>query len=285
MSKEKASILIIEDDMDVADMLNAYFNVQDYEVLVSNWGEDGVNTCINTQPHLVILDIRLPDIDGYEVARRLRKNRRTQNIPIIFLTEKRGRTDRLLGLELGADDYITKPFDVQELRLRVRNALRRIEQGALTNPITNLPEGILVDERLEECLDQKNRAILLVGVKNLDKFRDVYGFVASDDVLRAISLMINNAVQDDGAPGDFIGHYSPVEFVVLSNKENAEVLKNRISDRLDQTLDYFYPLKDRGKRNEPKNLLVVKLQTFNAERDIFPNLVDLKNQLSELISA
>ncbi len=77
---------------------------------------------------MVILDIRLPDIDGYEVARRLRDNRRTADIPIIFLTEKRDRSERLQGLELGADDYITKPFDVQELRLRIRNALRRAEQ-------------------------------------------------------------------------------------------------------------------------------------------------------------
>ena len=95
MAKEKASILIVEDDLDVADMLQAYFNVQDYDVYIANWGEDGVNLCIESQPHLVILDIRLPDIDGFEVARRIRKHRRTQNIPIIFLTEKRGRLDRL----------------------------------------------------------------------------------------------------------------------------------------------------------------------------------------------
>ena len=86
----------------------------------------------------MILDIRLPDIDGFEVARRLRGNRKTREIPIIFLTEKRERGDRLKGLELQADDYITKPFDIQELRLRVRNALQRSRQGSLTNPVTGL---------------------------------------------------------------------------------------------------------------------------------------------------
>ncbi len=105
---------------------------------------------VRRRPDLTILDIRLPDIDGYEVARRLRSNRRTEDIPIIFLTEKRNRVDRLQGLEIGADDYITKPFDIQELRLRVRNALRRSSHGALNNPVTNLPEGGLVDERLRE---------------------------------------------------------------------------------------------------------------------------------------
>ena len=76
-------------NLDVAEMLNAYFRVQGYEVYTVNWGEDGVRSCQTVHPDLVILDIRLPDIDGYEVAKRLRGDRRTQDIPIIFLTEKR----------------------------------------------------------------------------------------------------------------------------------------------------------------------------------------------------
>jgi len=152
MADVKSKILVVEDDLDVAEMLNAYFRVQGYEVFTVNWGEDGVRACQTTNPDLVVLDIRLPDIDGYEVARRLRTDRRTQDVPIIFLTEKRDRVDRLHGLELGADDYITKPFDVQELRLRVRNALRRASQGSLNNPVSGLPDGALVDEKLNELI-------------------------------------------------------------------------------------------------------------------------------------
>ena len=95
--EEQSRILIIEDDLDVAEMLEAYFNVQGYNVATANWGEDAVKTSQLQPPDLIILDIRLPDIDGYEVARRLRNNRRTENIPIIFLTEKRTRADRLQG--------------------------------------------------------------------------------------------------------------------------------------------------------------------------------------------
>ena len=84
MSDKKSTILIVEDDLDIADMLNAYFRVQGYEVLTVNWGEDGVRACSTNAPDLVILDIRLPDIDGFEVARRLRGNRKTKEIPIIF---------------------------------------------------------------------------------------------------------------------------------------------------------------------------------------------------------
>ena len=280
MTEKKASILIVEDDLDVADMLNAYFKVQGYEVRVVNWGEDGVNSCQDIPPQLVILDIRLPDIDGYEVARRLRKNRRTQNIPIIFLTEKRARSDRLQGLELGADDYITKPFDVQELRLRVRNALSRSAQGALTNPITNLPEGPLVDERLEECLHQKDWYLLVVGLKNLERFRDIYGFIAADDVLRAASLMVNNTVRDIANPNDFVGHFSPTEFVVVTTSELAQAVLEQIRSRLEQSLDYFYPLKDRGKSDETLRRLAVFIHQLSAEQGPFKELAEIKAKLA-----
>jgi DNA-binding response OmpR family regulator len=136
---ERACILIVEDERDTADMLSAYFESQGYQVLQAAWGKDAVQLTAETTPNLILLDIRLPDIDGYEVCRQLRMQRRTQNTPIIFLTEKRERMNRLQGLELGAVDYITKPFDIQELRLRVRNALRRAEFDTLTDPVTSLP--------------------------------------------------------------------------------------------------------------------------------------------------
>lgn len=255
MAETKAKVLIVEDDLDVAEMLNAYFRVQGYEVFTVNWGEDGVRACQTMRPDLVILDIRLPDIDGYEVAKRLRSDRRTQDVPIIFLTEKRDRADRLQGLELGADDYITKPFDVQELRLRVRNALRRATQGTLTNPVSGLPEGALVNERLTEILSKNGWTLLIVSLENLDTFREMYGFVASDDVLRAVSLMINNAVREFGNPDDFVGHLSPTEFVLVVSSATAEGLLERIRGRLEQSLEYFYPIKDREQAaNLPRRL-------------------------------
>ena len=140
---EKSHILIVEDDLDLAEMLNAYFRVQGYEVETAAWGEDAVRMTKDKPPDLVVLDIRLPDIDGYEVCRRIRAQRRTQSVPVIFLTEKRDRVDKLSGLELGVVDYITKPFDIQELRLRVRNALQRASQASLVNPVTNLPDDAL----------------------------------------------------------------------------------------------------------------------------------------------
>src|SRR5512134_1866411 len=245
MADVKSKILVVEDDLDVAEMLNAYFRVQGYEVFTVNWGEDGVRSCQTVHPDLVILDIRLPDIDGYEVARRLRADRRTHEIPIIFLTEKRERVDRLQGFEVGADDYITKPFDVQELRLRVRNALKRVTQGSLTNPVSGLPEGPLVEERLSEVIHKNGWGLLHICIRHLDAFREAYGFVASDDVLRAISLMIHNTMKETGSPEDFIGHLSPTDFVIVISPAHLPPFQERIQSRLEQSLDYFYPIRDR----------------------------------------
>jgi len=282
VASEKNTVLIIEDDLDVADMLNAYFRVQGYEVVTVNWGEDGVRACQSVQPDLIILDIRLPDIDGFEVARRLRSAKRTENIPIIFLTEKRGRSDRLLGLELGADDYITKPFDIQELRLRVRNALRRSSQGNLTNPITGLPEGQLVEESLSNCLStKKSWGITIISLENLDYFREEYGFVAADDVLRAVSLMVSNSARDVGNSDDFVGHINTTQIVVITTPNHLRELEEKIRSRLVQSLDYFYPLRDRESTSTTKKRLHIQigqLESSSKSRS-FSNL----NQLMETL--
>ncbi len=280
MAETKAKVLVVEDDLDVAEMLNAYFRVQGYEVFTVNWGEDGVRACQTMRPDLVILDIRLPDIDGYEVAKRLRADRRTQDVPIIFLTEKRDRADRLQGLELGADDYITKPFDVQELRLRVRNALRRATQGTLTNPVSGLPEGALVNERLSEILQKNGWTLLVISLENLDAFREMYGFVASDDVLRAVSLMINNAVREFGNADDFVGHLSPTEFVLVVSSATADGLLERIRSRLEQSLDYFYPIKDRERAATLPKRLAVRTGLLQNTAGRFDSVDILKIELA-----
>ncbi len=283
MAEVKHKILVVEDDLDVAEMLNAYFRVQGYEVFTVNWGEDGVRACQTVNPDLVVLDIRLPDIDGYEVARRLRTDRRTQDIPIIFLTEKRERADRLHGLELGADDYITKPFDVQELRLRVRNALRRVSQGSLTNPVSGLPDGALVDERLSEALGKSGLSLLLVSLINLDIFRDAYGFVASDDVMRAVSLMIHNAMREVDGSEDFVGHLTPTDFVLIVSSANLSILGERVRSRLEQSLDYFYPIKDRDQVSRRNDRLFIKVVEVPSLSGRFPNVEALKKELLRLI--
>jgi PleD family two-component response regulator len=241
---EAQRILVVEDDIDTTEMLTAYFEAQGYEVLTAAWGEDALEITHKVLPDLVVLDIRLPDIDGYEVCRRLRGHRRTERIPIIFLTERRERIDRLTGLELGAVDYITKPFDIQELRLRVQNALRRASLGTMVNPITGLPTDPLIDERLIALLRQKGWALLSVGIRGLRDFSDQYGFVASDDVLRAAALMIKSVAKELGDSDPFIGHLGEADFIVISTSARVESLSERVRERLTESIDFFYPMED-----------------------------------------
>jgi PleD family two-component response regulator len=284
VGKIKQSILIVEDDVDVAEMLDAYFRVHDYEVITVHWGEDALEACWKKKPDLIILDIRLPDIDGFDIARQLRNSRRTENIPIIFLTEKRGRPDILEGLSLGADDYITKPFDIQELRLRVRNSLKRTRQGSKINPITGFSDGEFVDEKLSECIGDDDSGFILICLENMDLFRDHYGFVSSDDVLRAISLMITNAVRDTGRPSDFIGHVGPYEFVIVSLKSSIINIYERIKKRLDSSLDFFYPLEDLVEKViRPEDQLALKIQILEYKEGSYKNLTQLKQALEEII--
>jgi DNA-binding response OmpR family regulator len=281
VDEPKTTLLIVEDDLDIADMLSAYFQVQGYTVLTSNWGEDGVRSCLANMPDLAILDIRLPDIDGFEVARQLRENRRTRDIPIIFLTEKRERSDRLKGLQLRADDYVTKPFDIQELRLRVRNALQRSRQGSLTNPITGLPEGSLVDEALQSGLGNPDMVAMVVSLKNNNRFREVYGFVAADDMLRAVSLMVRDTVRELGSPEDFVGHLSTVDFLILTRKLQAAGLRDRLRKRLEQSFDFFYSDLDREQGTFQGQLLGVEINEIMVSTQSQRNLSHFKAELQQ----
>lgn len=244
----KKRILIVEDDTDTLEMLSTYFQAQGYDIVTAFMGEDAIGICQKAPPDLVILDIRLPDINGYEVGRRLRRNLRTSQIPIIFLTELKDRGDRIAGLKLGAVDYITKPFDMQELRLRVRNALRRAGYESLVSPVTGLPDTKVIDERLKSLLGHKGWAVLYIGLANMETFSDAYGFVAGDDALRAVALIISNVVDEVGSLEDFVGHVSKSEFLLLTVPDKVEVLQDKIVERLSRAIDYFYPLKDREKR-------------------------------------
>jgi PleD family two-component response regulator len=273
---EVQRILVVEDDVDTSEMLSAYFEAQGYEVLTAAWGEDALRVTQEVLPDLVVLDIRLPDIDGYEVCRRLRDHRRTEQVPIIFLTERRERIDRLAGLEMGAVDYVTKPFDIQELRLRVRNALRRASLGTLVNPITGLPTDPLIDERLGALLRQKDWALLSVGIRGLRDFSDNYGFVASDDVLRAVALMMKNVSKELGETDPFIGHLGEADFIIIIAPAKAALLRERISARLGQAIDYFYPLTDRERSQAERPKIALGVSVVTAQDGPFKSPLDVK---------
>ena len=165
-----ARILIVEDDFDISNMLRIYFTGQGFDVQVAARGSEALTLTRKQLPQLIVLDIMLPDIDGYEVCRQLRTNMRTGHIPIIFLTQKDERSDKIAGLELGADDYITKPFDIEELKLRVQNAISRAERDKLTDPRSGLPSGRMIEDQLRELMRKEKWAFLDMRINSFDPF-------------------------------------------------------------------------------------------------------------------
>ncbi len=241
----KARILVVEDDADIANMLKIYFSSQGYDVDIAARGEEALEKTRQNMPHLIVLDIMLPDIDGYEVCRRLRTSTRTSHIPIIFLTQKDERSDRLQGLELGADDYITKPFDIEELRLRVQNAISRSERESLTDPRSGLPAGRLIEDHLRQIISQRGWALMDIRINYYDAFREVYGFVAAGDVLRFTAMLLNEVVDEVGTPDDFIGHPGEENFVVITTEEAAPAIRERLKERFAEEVKSHYTFLDR----------------------------------------
>jgi DNA-binding response OmpR family regulator len=238
-------LLVVEDDVDIANMLKIYFTGLHFDVDVANRGMDALDKVKHVLPHLMVLDIMLPDIDGYEVCRRLRTSTRTSHIPVIFLTQKDERSDKLQGLELGADDYITKPFDIEELKLRVQGAIRRSERESLTDPRSGLPAGRLIEEQLRRIIRATDWALLDLRVNNFESFKDVYGFVAGDDVLRFASMVIGEVVDELGTTSDFIGHAGGDNFIVITTNEAAPAIRQRLKERFAAEVQSHYNFIDR----------------------------------------
>lgn len=284
----KHTLLIIEDDPDTSEMLRVYFEAQGYRVVTALTGKEGLDKCRADPPNLVLLDVRLPDLDGFEVGDQLQNDVRTSRLPIIFITERRGREDRIFGLKLGAVDYITKPFDVQELRLRVRNHLRRA--GSQNNPVTGLPGEKLTDDRLSVMLERSEWAALAIYIHGLEKFNEIYGFVARDDVLRAIALTLTSAVDELGSIDDFVGHPTENQFIIISVPGKAAQLSRHVEDRLNQAMTYFYPIHDReagyvrrSGEDGPKEkvpFMKVSIVSLLPKDGTFSNLENLKQALS-----
>ncbi|WP_026485543.1 response regulator [Caldanaerobius polysaccharolyticus] len=145
-------ILVVEDEVHIIELLKYNIELAGYQMIYADNGKEGINLCVEQHPDLVILDLMLPDIDGFDVCKILKKDERTKDIPVIMLTARGEEVDKVLGLELGADDYITKPFSIRELMARIKVVLRRFraedrkEQKGADEPIVIRDITILPDK-------------------------------------------------------------------------------------------------------------------------------------------
>ena len=242
----KGRILVVEDDFDISNMLRIYFSGQGYEVEVAPRGNDALAMTRKQIPDLIMLDIMLPDMNGYDVCRELRTTTRTSHIPIIFLTQRDERSDRIAGLELGADDYVTKPFDIEELKLRAQNAITAAKRQKDIDPKSNLPTGSLIEDHLRGLMrSDKPWTYLDIKIDAFDLFTEVYGFVAGDEVIRFMAMLMGEVVDEQGTPDDFVGHPGRDNFIIITHSEDSGKVEDKLKERFNEEVKQHYTFIDR----------------------------------------
>jgi PleD family two-component response regulator len=285
-------ILVVEDDFDISNMLRIYFSGQQYEVQIAPRGSDALQMTRKQLPNLIILDIMLPDMNGYDVCRELRTTTRTSHIPIIFLTQKDERSDKIAGLELGADDYITKPFDIEELKLRVKNAIDSAKRSQNLHPVSGLPTGRLIEDHLRGLMHaDQHWAYIDMKINHFDDFTEVYRFVAGDEVLRFMALLIGEVVDEFGTSEDYVGHPGADNFVIITHSSEVQQMKDRLAQRFNEEVRQHYSFIDRergyilvpdaqfGERQEP--LMSLAVGSVATETHQFSDIREITEMAAE----
>ncbi len=241
-------ILIVEDDAELAERLKGYFQARGYEVRAVGSGREALSLSRLWIPEIVIQDIRLPDMDGFEVARRLAENPRTSSVGIFFLTQLGDRESRLQGLKLGAVDYMAKPFDLDELELKVRNAIKALRRPRPINPLTGLLNRETLAVELSSLPRGKEWAAIRVLLEGVEDFMDYYGFVAADDLVRAVALVLKNLLaQSEG----LVGHLGEVDFLIVCPPEKAGEIERKLREILTQAVEAFFPAREVAGEQRP----------------------------------
>jgi diguanylate cyclase (GGDEF)-like protein len=239
------TILVVDDDPDIARFVEVNLRSAGYDVSVASDGEEALEKAGTLRPDLVLLDVMMPRIDGFEVAQRLRRNPQTSNTSIIMLTAKALSTDKVLGLTAGADDYIIKPFDPIELLARVKGTLRRAKEMRNLSPLTGLPGNIRIQEEIERMVrEDRPFAVLYCDLDNFKAYNDQKGFVRGDRLIQATARIIQDAVVEFAGSDGFVGHVGGDDFVAVVAPEIAEDVAKRIVERFDGEVQDFYEKED-----------------------------------------
>jgi diguanylate cyclase (GGDEF)-like protein len=241
-------ILVVDDDPDIRDILKLTLSEENYEVLEARDGEEALKM-IDAKPlNLVLLDYRIPKVDGREVCRRVKKDLLLRHLPIIMVTGSGDTNDKVGGIDAGADDYVVKPFEPKELLARIRMILRRTEIDLEANPLTRLPGNVSILNELSRLLE--NRSLFAVCYIDLDKFKaynDKYGFEHGDAVIRETARILIRTLQEEDRQDDFIGHIGGDDFVVITTPESVDKICKKIIDDFEKTVPSFYNEADRKK--------------------------------------
>src|SRR3989441_12581536 len=237
-------VLVVEDDEATRGALRALLGDAGYVCDEASDGERAVAAMRDARFDLVLLDLGLPGMSGADLHRQVRQDPRTRFLPIVFLTAHSDRQAKLEQLEAGAEDFITKPYDADELLARVGAAVRRSSGLRSVNPLSGLPGNPTITEEIESRLARGDHFTLLyVDIDRFKEFNDHYGFARGDLMISSLAQLL--AEISWGMEGErFLGHIGGDDFVVLAPSEESEKLAACITQRFDETAPSLYDEED-----------------------------------------
>ncbi len=240
------SIVVVDDDPFLARLLEIELRAAGYDVRVASDGEQALGLVLDAVPDLVVADVMMPNMDGFELTRRLRQDSRTSAVSIIMLTARGLSADKLEGFSVGADDYVVKPFDTPELLARIRGVLRRAKEMRAQSPLTGLPGNVRTAEEIESRVTSGGVfALLYADLDHFKAYNDRYGFMRGDQVIQFLARLIQDvAVASDG-PETFVGHLGGDDFLVVCRTEEAERIAQDIIEGFDRDIGGLYDPEDR----------------------------------------
>jgi diguanylate cyclase (GGDEF)-like protein len=244
----RESLLVVDDDPFIARLLEIELRAAGYDVRVASDGEMALTAAQDRVPDLVLADVMMPNMDGFELTRRLREDPRTAAVSVIMLTARGLSADKLEGFAIGADDYIVKPFDTPELLARIRGVLRRSKDMRAQSPLTGLPGNVRIEEEIEGRVGRDEEfAILYIDLDYFKAFNDHYGFMRGDQAIQATARLIEDTALEVTGGDAFVGHVGGDDFVVVLNPDRAADAADAIVERFDAQVPDLYDPADRDR--------------------------------------
>jgi diguanylate cyclase (GGDEF)-like protein len=234
-------VLVVDDDDDIVRVVRINLELEGFEVDTARDGQEALDRAAANPPDIVLLDIMMPRMDGLTALRKMRSQPALASTSIVLLTARGLTEDRVNGLELGADDYVTKPFDVVELIARVKAVLRRTKTARDTSPLTGLPGNFTIGAEIEQRIARDRPfALVYCDLDNFKAFNDHYGFMRGDQVIQFSADVLRYALVDVGDEEGFVGHIGGDDFVAITDADVAEAFCKTVIDRFDDgILDYY----------------------------------------------
>jgi len=240
------SLLVVDDDPFIARLLEIELKAAGYDVRVASDGEQALAAAQERPPQLVLADVMMPNMDGFELTRRLRQDPRTATVSVIMLTARGLSADKLEGFAIGADDYIVKPFDTPELLARIRGVLNRASDTRSLSPMTGLAGNIAIEDEIERRVAAGDPfAVLFVDLDRFKSYNDRYGFLRGDEAIRETARVIGEAAGQIVGADTFVGHAGGDDFVVVVPPEQATATAQQIVQAFDEMVPALYDVDDR----------------------------------------